>query len=381
MKESDLGLYIRRKSGHHMSFRYKISVFLPALLVLLVSFALNFSQIFILSMAEGIEKILIYLGSGSVRVAGHYDGKGEGEVFYVKESGALAFSADDSAPLYLKGVDFDSYFTDERRSLLRLEMEEYDDVLNPVIISRRIAEVLCVSPSSRFTILVYDEDMDRTRPLLVTVAGIYDSGYMEFDSMLSYIPSALLKGSEHSEIILSDSESVDDYVASLSSSGYPATSYKRLYSGIYENVGFSVNVLYGVFIILVILASFFSSNISFYYIDRDKKDIALLFLSGLSLSRIRRVYASMTIRIVFIATAFGLLSAILFSFLTPSILSSLSSHGFAALDAYLTSFEIIIPFARIIAVNAFLLLCSYLTLLIALGCHKREDLVKLFSAE
>ena len=76
MKESDLGLYIRRKSGHHMSFRYKISVFLPALLVLLVSFALNFSQIFILSMAEGIEKILIYLGSGSVGVAGHYDGKG-----------------------------------------------------------------------------------------------------------------------------------------------------------------------------------------------------------------------------------------------------------------------------------------------------------------
>ena len=89
----------------------------------------------------------------------------------------------------------------------------------------------------------------------------------------------------------------------------------------------------------------------------------------------------MTIRIVFLATAFGLLSAILFSFLTPSMLSSLSSHGFAALDAYLTSFEIIIPFARIIAVNAFLLLCSYLTLLIALGCHKREDLVKLFSAE
>ena len=381
LKGSELGFYIARKNGRGMSFRYRLSLFLPALLVLLVSFTLNFSQIFILSMSKGIEKILIYLGSGDIRVEGHFDEDLDGSVYYAKESGALAFSDSGSAPLYLKAVDFNSYFNEDRGNLLNLEMAESGDLLNPIVISEKIADTLGISLYDRFTVLVYEEELSRTRPYLVTVSGFYDSGYMEFDSTLSYVPFSMIDAKEHSEIILNDSEDAERVLGTITSSGYIAMDYKTLYKGIYDNLVLSVSVLFGVFIILVILASFFASNISFEYIERDKKDIALLFLSGMDIASIKRLYVRLTMRIVVFAAILGIVLSVLFSFFTPSILSSLSRHGFSALNAYLTSFEIIIPFKGIIGINAFLLLCSYLTLFISLKSLSRDDLIKLFSAE
>lgn len=380
MKLSDLSLYIKRKMGFGMPLSYKLRVLSPAVLIVLVSLVLNFSLIFIISMSQGIENLLIYLGSGNIMVMGKME---EGEAFSTYEtrySGSLAFSESSSSPMYLKGVDFSSYFTKERRDVLHLEYEAFD-ALNPVILSKELSSRLSLDISDRFSVLIYDDNAKRTRPLLLTVAGTYDSGYMEFDSTLAFVPLSTLDGAICTELVTNRGYDDEAILIALRENGYDAYSYKSLYSAIYDNIELSVNTLYGVFVILVILASFFAGNISISYIDRDMGDIAMLSLSGLSDGQIRKVYRVITLSSVFISILIGFILAISLSFLSPAIISYLSDAGYEALDAYLTSFEIVIPAFRLFAVNLLLIVLSYISLLISLRVIGRRTIITRLSTE
>lgn len=380
MKLSDLSLYIKRKMGFGMPLSYKLRVLSPAVLIVLVSLVLNFSLIFIISMSQGIENLLIYLGSGNIMVMGKME---EGEAFSTYEtrySGSLAFSESSSSPMYLKGVDFSSYFTKERRDVLHLEYEAFD-ALNPVILSKELSSRLSLDISDRFSVLIYDDNAKRTRPLLLTVAGTYDSGYMEFDSALAFVPLSTLDGAICTEIVIDRGYDDEALLIALREKGYDAYSYKSLYSAIYDNIELSVSTLYGVFVILVILASFFAGNISISYIDRDMGDIAMLSLSGLSDGQIRKVYRVITLSSVFISILIGFILAISLSFLSPAIISYLSDAGYEALDAYLTSFEIVIPAFRLFAVNLLLIVLSYISLLISLRVIGRRTIITRLSTE
>lgn len=380
MKLSDLSLYIKRKMGFGMPLSYKLRVLSPAVLIVLVSLVLNFSLIFIISMSQGIENLLIYLGSGNIMVMGKME---EGEAFSTYEtrySGSLAFSESSSSPMYLKGVDFSSYFTKERRDVLHLEYEAFD-ALNPVILSKELSSRLSLDISDRFSVLIYDDNAKRTRPLLLTVAGTYDSGYMEFDSALAFVPLSTLDGAICTELVTNRGYDDEAILIALRENGYDAYSYKSLYSAIYDNIELSVNTLYGVFVILVILASFFAGNISISYIDRDMGDIAMLSLSGLSDGQIRKVYRVITLSSVFISILIGFILAISLSFLSPAIISYLSDAGYEALDAYLTSFEIVIPAFRLFAVNLLLIVLSYISLLISLRVIGRRTIITRLSTE
>ena len=380
MKLSDLSLYIKRKMGFGMPLSYKLRVLSPAVLIVLVSLVLNFSLVFIISMSQGIENLLIYLGSGNIMVMGKME---EGEAFSTYEtrySGSLAFSESSSSPMYLKGVDFSSYFTKERRDVLHLEYEAFD-ALNPVILSKELSSRLSLDISDRFSVLIYDDNAKRTRPLLLTVAGTYDSGYMEFDSALAFVPLSTLDGAICTELVTNRGYDDEAILIALRENGYDAYSYKSLYSAIYDNIELSVNTLYGVFVILVILASFFAGNISISYIDRDMGDIAMLSLSGLSDGQIRKVYRVITLSSVFISILIGFILAISLSFLSPAIISYLSDAGYEALDAYLTSFEIVIPAFRLFAVNLLLIVLSYISLLISLRVIGRRTIITRLSTE
>ena len=332
MKLSDLSLYIKRKMGFGMPLSYKLRVLSPAVLIVLVSLVLNFSLIFIISMSQGIENLLIYLGSGNIMVKGKMDESEAFSTYETRYSGSLAFSESSSSPMYLKGVDFSSYFTKERRDVLHLEYEALD-ALNPVILSKELSSRLSLDISDRFSVLIYDDNAKRTRPLLLTVAGTYDSGYMEFDSTLAFVPLSTLDGAIYTELVTNRGYDDEAILIALREKGYDAYSYKSLYSAIYDNIELSVNTLYGVFVILVILASFFAGNISISYIDRDMGDIAMLSLSGLSDGQIRKVYRVITLSSVFISILIGFILAISLSFLSPAIISYLSDAGYEALDA------------------------------------------------
>lgn len=361
-------LYVERKLGAGNRASFFVSALLPAILIMLVSLLLVVSLTFITSMALSMEEVMVDLGCGHILVDGTFSS--DDDIFYsvdaVRTSESLAFSGKASAALYLKGVDFQSYFNQRRLDCLNLVSEGTDGLLNPVYISSSVSEELGVDEGGRFSVLVYDGRTGRTRPLLLTCAGIFSSGYGEFDSTLCYVGSSLLSGDYDTELILHDPSGMESCLDSLSSSGFHARSYKDVYSDLYGNVEFSLDVLYGVFVVLALLAALFSSNIAFDYVSRDKRDIAALLVMGLKEKDVRRKYLVITLAFVLLALVLGLVLGLMVSLSIPGLMRCLESMDFAALDAYMTTFGISVPFSRILLMLAGLFASSAVSLFFSL---------------
>ncbi len=369
LKGFDMSIYVLRKIGFKNGISFFISAILPAFLILLVSMLLVFSLSFITSMASAMEDVMVNLGSGHIVVDGWKDL--DESLFYsvdkVSSSEALAFSGKASAALYVKGVDLDSYFNQRRLDALNFSSRSHEDVLNPVYLSSSLSKELGVDEGDRFSVLIYESSIGRTRPLLLTCAGVFSSGYNEFDSALCYVDSSLMKdGEQKTEILLYDDSALDEIIDGLASSGCTVRSYKSVYSALYSNVEFSLNILYGIFLILALLAAVFSSNIAFDYVSRDRKDIANLMVLGLSKNDVARIYLVITLSFVFVALFIGFILGIVSSLFIPSMMEALNRLDFAALDAYMTSFDISIPFGKILLMLGGLFFSSFISLLISL---------------
>ncbi len=369
LKGFDMSMYILRKIGFKNGIPFFISAILPAFLILLVSLLLVFSLSFITSMVSAMEDVMANLGSGHVTVDGlqDLDGPGFYSVDKVVTSEALAFSGKASAALYVKGVDFDSYFNPKRLDVLNFSSLGDLNVLNPVYLSSSLSKELGVDVGDRLSILIYESSTNRTRPLLLTCAGVFSSGYNEFDSVLCYVDRNLVEdGDKRTEVLLGDESSIDEVIGDLTLSGYTARSYKSVYSDLYSNVEFSLTILYGIFFILALLAAVFSSNIAFDYVSRDRKDIANLMVLGLGKKDVARIYLVITLSFVFVALLVGLIFGIALSFLIPGMMEALGRLDFAALDAYMTSFDVSIPLGKILLMLGGLFFSSCLSLLISL---------------
>ena len=366
MKSFIPDIYMKRKLGSGKGVKYVVSYLVPALLLVLVSLLLVFSLTFITSMTDALDLIMRHVGSGDIRVDGFYESGRNDETAHVyKEATALAMSEDSSTAFTLKAVDFDSYFTPERERLLRIEYGERAN-MNSIVISESTAEELGVTLGDRFSLLVYEEEKNRTRPLLVTVSALYSTGYREFDEATVYIDNMGISGREYTELILDDPSSIDSRLEELDMEGHRGFSYRRLYSSMYSNVEFSSAVLYVIFALLAILAAFFSQNIAYEYTERDKVDIGTLRMMGLEGRAIRKMYFLLTSFTVLVSLLLGLVLGLGLSALIPDILSALESSNLAALGSYLVSFEVVIPVLPIALMLLLLFGVSLMSLYISL---------------
>lgn len=366
MKSSIPDIYLKRKLGQGKGFKYVLSYLVPALLLVLVSILLVFSLTFITSMTDALDLVMRHVGSGDIRVNGVYENEKSDELHHAYiEATALAMSEDSSTAFTLKGVDFDSYFTPEREKLLRLTYGERAR-MNSVILSESTAEELGVEIGDRFSLLVYEEEKNRTRPLLVTVSGLYSTGYREFDEATVYIDNMDIEGRIYTEIILEDPDLIDTRLEELEDEGYRGYSYRRLYSAMYSNVEFSSAVLYMIFALLAVLAAFFSQNIAYEYTERDKLDIGTLRMLGLEGKAIRKMYFLLTAFTVLVSLLIGLVLGLGLSALIPEMLTALEGLNLAALGSYLISFEVVIPVLPITLMLLLLFAVSLVSLYVSL---------------
>lgn len=367
-------LYVRRKVGFGLGPGYFLHSLVPGILIMLISLLLVFSLTFIRSMTSSLSSLMITLGSGHLKVSGILEER-EDEVHHVvQETSGLLFSESYNTALAVKIVDFPTYFDTGRREALRLEADIQEDVLNPVLLSRQVAGKLGLDPGDRFSMLVYEEDKDRTRPLLCTLSGIFDSGYDELDLSLCYLSAENVSSPLYTEVLLKNEADLETRRVELEEEGHVVLSYRELYSTLYDNIEFSTSILYLVFTLLAILASFFSGNIAFEYTERDRKDIGSLLLLGLDGRSVRKIYFRITSTVVLISLLFGLILGLLLSLLIPKLLALVEFFDFSAAGAYLTSFKVSIPVCAIASMLLLLFLVSSLTLFFTLRSLEERDL-------
>lgn len=366
-------LYIRRKLGSRMGKRYRSSSLMPLILIFIVSMILIFALTFIVSMSSSIDRMIQLIGSGTLYSAFEPDDSllPQGSYLYrVKRGEGILSSENGKEIAVLKGVE-DSYFEGERGERIKAEGTHLGE--KEILISKSLADELSLSPGDRMTLLVYEKDKERTVPSLVTVKGIFDSGYKELDRYMAFVPLDMLYGECGYEILLKDSGDTDRVQKALRESGVNAVSYREMYYDLYSNVKGSTEILYFIFGAVALLSAFFSIDIAHIYVSRDSSDIASLRTMGLGKRDLRGIYTSLTVISVGAFATLGALFGVLLSFLSPALVSLVSRVSPSLLDYYISSFEVRVPIFRIALVLILMALVSYISALISLGRLLSKD--------
>lgn len=382
MKNDGERLYLGRKCGKGMSPGYVARHYFPSLIVFLIVLTLTFVMVFISSMTGAIDRMIVLLGCGSIETetivdVSSYDGAVIDEV---KTGDGILYAESGKSLVHLKGVDIAQYFSGERKDGMKLVLSD-ESYKNEIIISSSLASILELETGDQMTLLLYETDKGRARPVLMTVKGIYSSGYAQLDRYLGFVDISLLDSTSSYEILLKKGDDVNALVKSLNADGINAVSYKEKYSSLCTNVDQSIMILYVILIFVALLAAFFSADIAHIYTSRDRKDIASLRLMGISEKRIRVIYRKMTLSSVFISSLLGICGGLLLSLFSPSMISFVALKEPQLIENYITSFTLSIPSSSIIMMLIAMLLCSSLTLRIELRRTGNVELIKEIKGE
>ena len=382
MSKSAERVYLKRKLGEKMGLKYILSSFTPLLLVFLIVAILAFSITFIISFSDAIDRMIVLLGSGSLSSSEEIqlDLLPQGSfIDYTKRGEGILYGENGENLAYLKGFD-SGYFDGERGLKLKLEA---DDSLsgNTLYISSSLSRNMDLAIGDKLTLLLYEEEQNRTRPVLMTVKGIFDSGYAQLDKYMAYVDNSLLDGSGAYEILLPLSVDVDAVQKALLENGYYTETYKELYSALYSNVQSSIQILYIILASVALLSAFFSSDIAKVYLDRDRKDIAALLMLGMDEKRVQKLYAKLTSVSVLMSSILGTIMGIALSFITPDIISLIAKRNPTLFEYYITGFEVRIPALAIASMIALMLVVSYLSQRISLKNIIRGNLASLVENE
>lgn len=379
MKSDGERLYIGRKRGRGMGVKWTLSSLLPALLIFLITAVLVFAMVFISSMTTAIDRMIIMLGSSSIVTGEEVDVSSwsGASINKTREGEGVVFTEEGKSIIRLKGVN-ESYLQGEREEALKI-MRSGEEVKNAIIVSTTLARKLNLELGSSMTMMLYEKEKNRTRPILMTVTGIFDSGYAQLDRYLAYVDFSLLDGEEEWEILLDQKDDLEKRCQELDGLGISYKTYREKYSALYLNVRQSVSILYLILAFVALLAAFFSTDIVSVYLSRDRQDIAALRLLGMEEKRIRRIYLSLSLFAVAVSALGGTVLGLLLGLLSPSLIRIVASSNPGLVEYYISSFSVTVPTMELLLMVLAMVVLSALTLFISLSTSGRKELMAIVS--
>lgn len=379
MKSDGERLYIGRKRGRGMGVKWTLSSLLPALLIFLITAVLVFAMVFISSMTTAIDRMIIMLGSSSIVTGEEVDVSSwsGASINKTREGEGVVFTEEGKSIIRLKGVN-ESYLQGEREEALKI-VRSGEEVKNAIIVSTTLARKLNLELGSSMTMMLYEKEKNRTRPILMTVTGIFDSGYAQLDRYLAYVDFSLLDGEEEWEILLDQKDDLEKRCQELDGLGISYKTYREKYSALYLNVRQSVSILYLILAFVALLAAFFSTDIVSVYLSRDRQDIAALRLLGMEEKRIRRIYLSLSLFAVAVSALGGTVLGLLLGLLSPSLIKIVASSNPGLVEYYISSFSVTVPTMELLLMVLAMVVLSAITLFISLSTSGRKELMAIVS--
>ena len=379
MKSDGERLYIGRKRGRGMGVKWTLSSLLPALLIFLITAVLVFAMVFISSMTTAIDRMIIMLGSSSIVTGEEVDVSSwsGASINKTREGEGVVFTEEGKSIIRLKGVN-ESYLQGEREEALKI-VRSGEEVKNAIIVSTTLARKLNLELGSSMTMMLYEKEKNRTRPILMTVTRIFDSGYAQLDRYLAYVDFSLLDGEEEWEILIDQKDDLEKRCQELDELGISYKTYREKYSALYLNVRQSVSILYLILAFVALLAAFFSTDIVSVYLSRDRQDIAALRLLGMEEKRIRRIYLSLSLFAVAVSALGGTVLGLLLGLLSPSLIRIVASSNPGLVEYYISSFSVTVPTMELLLMVLAMVVLSAITLFISLSTSGRKELMAIVS--
>ena len=362
-----------------MGVKWTLSSLLPALLIFLITAVLVFAMVFISSMTTAIDRMIIMLGSSSIVTGEEVDVSSwsGASINKTREGEGVVFTEEGKSIIRLKGVN-KSYLQGEREEALKI-VRSGEEVKNAIIVSTTLARKLNLELGSSMTMMLYEKEKNRTRPILMTVTGIFDSGYAQLDRYLAYVDFSLLDGEEEWEILLDQKDDLEKRCQELDELGISYKTYREKYSALYLNVRQSVSILYLILAFVALLAAFFSTDIVSVYLSRDRQDIAALRLLGMEEKRIRRIYLSLSLFAVAVSALGGTVLGLLLGLLSPSLIRIVASSNPGLVEYYISSFSVTVPTMELLLMVLAMVVLSAITLFISLSTSGRKELMAIVS--
>ena len=351
----------------------------PALLVALIAAVLSFAMVFISSMTDAIDRMIVILGSSNIVTSQSVDvSLWEGaSIDHVVKAEGVVFSEKGKSLVQLKGIE-EGYFSDERAEALKLTLSG-ETPRNPIVVSETLSRKLGLEMGSTMTLMLYEKEKNRARPVLATVTGIFDSGYAQLDRYLAYVDYSLIGGDGEWEILLSSRDNTEERAMELWEKGLWAETYQERYSSLYLNVRQSVTILYVILVAVALLAAFFSTDIVHIYISRDSRDIAGLRMMGMEEKDIRRIYTFLTLRSVAIAALVGIAAGTMLGMFSPSLVRAVASMDPGLVEYYISSFDAKVPWLELSGMFGAMIFLSAITVWTTLLRSGRKELSAILS--
>lgn len=332
-------------------------------LLFLVSFLIAFSLVFVRSMTDGIAKKYALLGGGDLSVEGTLESVPEGaEASVVRTSSALLYGADGKTrTVAVKGVG-EGYFDGQRKEALALwENAEGTSTLHPLVLSSLVAEDLGLKPGDK-CLIVFPKD-GSFRPVLSFVSAIYSTGYRDFDASLVFCDEKTLEpyGYPARTEILVEKGKEERVRSLLEAEGRSVSSWYDENDAIARNLVTSQRVILLMFIVVVLLAAWFSGEFASTLVEERKKTFATLKLIGAGNRDLVRILLCAVSRISVLWTILGMAAGIALSYALIPLLPLIAGKGIPALSYYLLDFRPDIPWGELCGMLLLLLLASILT--------------------
>ena len=292
---------------------------------------------------------------------------------------AILKTSDDFKGVYLKGLSGASGFDYLKKNLEEGEVPHYEseDDYNKILISRIAAKQLKLNVGDKIdTYFITDE----VRVRRLEIVGIFNSHFDQYDDVIIFGAMPLVaKLGELPEntgtylVINTDNfDKIPDYTYQLQhrlnqAVGYGETeAFYRTDNVLSQGRGFfswlsllDTNVVVIIILMLVVGCVTLISGMLIIILER-KKFIGLMRALGAPTDQIRNVFIFMAVRIAFIGMAIG-------DFVIVILLYFQSRHHFLPMDAdsyYIDFVPVHLPGWMIIALNAGVLLITYLVLVL-----------------
>lgn len=358
-------MLILRKLGIGGSRAAKRRILLNLILIGLVTGALVFAQIFVVSMSNGIADKYALLGNGHLQV---HEGEetvvppldGILDVQLVAQSYALVYSPIANKMVRLKGVGPD-YFNEMRLSEISLDEPTVSEEtsLPQVMMSTILAQTLGVQPSDRIAVMLVNNS--NLRPQLCVVKSLFSSGYRELDENLMFCDYTLVqrlfggRADTYTELLVGEGK-LSTIKGELIQQGFAVTSWDEENYSVATNLDTSRQAILAVMLAVAILCGYFISELSRELVEDDKHSIAMLKLLGSPSSLVRSVYFTAVMLVTFTAILLGTSMGIALSLNLAPLLSLLAKANLPSLSFYLLDFPVVIPYSDI-ALILFVLFC------------------------
>ncbi len=371
----------RKAKGKKNRTVIRLFVLITLLMIPLV-LSLSFTE----GMIEGITKKYVLLQDGHLQIYRSIDSlpsltdreEVEGADQTIHGYGIL-YSSDETKEVYLKGVQ-QTYFNEMREKELNLDAEQElsrTGALPGLYLSRTIADHLKVNIGDRLGLVVLPSaGQKRVRPALGVIQGIFDTGFYALDESLVFIDGEsgdrLLPSDDVQTEIIMDSYSdqkANGLISSISEASgehFQWATYHEFNTEMYENFATSRQIIFAVFLTILVAAVFYITAVTHELIEDAKEEIAMQKILGARSLSIITGYILAITSVTVLALVSGTALGVLLSSQLSSILSFLQSYDFPALRYYLLSFDVDIPYGRILLLTSALLCMSIVSVVFTL---------------